>query len=94
MPGPFIGDSMKILALIVSLLILTGCDDNSTPLATSMSSNPTMKVDLLFEHDGCKVYHFEYNFHDHYYANCTPGMIENPQGKSQTDDAVPTASRG
>jgi len=87
-----LGTFMALIALvIVSVAVIIGCDDTSAPIATAMTNNPALKVDFLFEHDGCKVYPFTYKYSNHYYANCSPGMLENPQGKSQTDDAVSTA---
>lgn len=38
------------------LLITTSCTKDG--LSTVESSNPKIKVELLLEHDGCKVYRF------------------------------------
>lgn len=47
---------MKRLLLPI-LLALGGC--LKAPVAMTGTTNPKMPVDLLFEHDGIKVYRFE-----------------------------------
>lgn len=84
---------MKKIALILILFII-GCDQKEA-VQTSITNNPQMKVDLLFENDGCKVYRFEDNNRNHYYANCAPGIFGTTKesfGKTSrlVDDTVQT----
>lgn len=46
---------MKYIALLF-LLLAVGCSKNS--LSVERSNNPDIKVELLLEHDGCKIYRF------------------------------------
>ena len=56
---------MKYLFLLICLV---SCLEK--PVSTSKTNNENIKVELLFEHDGCKVYRF--NDGDYrYYAVCS-----------------------
>ncbi|HEY1957862.1 MAG TPA: DUF4884 domain-containing protein [Polyangiaceae bacterium] len=57
---------MRTLFLFATLAC-AGCI--APPLATSATSNPSIQVDLLFEHDGCRVYRFIDGGY-HYFARC------------------------
>ncbi len=52
--------------LILSLMLL-GCEEPAQK--TVSTTNQNIKVELLFEHDGCKVYRFN-DGGTHYYARC------------------------
>jgi hypothetical protein len=56
---------MKLLYLLA--LPCIGCV--TEPLATVQTNNQQMQVDLLFEHDGCRIYRFR-DIGFHYYAQC------------------------
>lgn len=60
------------LPAIAACLMLSGCEPYVPPkeLQTEKTNNSTIPVDLLFEHDGCKVYHFVYAHDDHFYTDC------------------------
>lgn len=62
---------MKLSAIIVviTLLAVTGC--NKTPIQMSRTQNPDINVDLLFEHDGCKVYRFGDGGRSRYFSKCS-----------------------
>lgn len=55
---------MKILSVALLLLIIS-CHKNSQ--ASSSTSNPEIQVELLFEHEGCKMYRFD---DQGYYVRC------------------------
>ena len=57
----------KILALLI-LLPLAACD--SDPVSSAATDNQQVKVDLLFTHDGCKVYRFHDGGYNHYFSDC------------------------
>lgn len=59
------------LAIALSL-ILFGC--HAEPISNSQTNNPKIKVELLFEHEGCKVYRFEDGYY-RYFSDCR-GSIE------------------
>lgn len=59
---------MKRLAMVL-MLGMAGCTETK-PQETKDSSNPDIKVELLFEHEGCRVYRFHDNDEPVYYANC------------------------
>ncbi len=85
----------KLLALacIASIATLTGCV--TQPIATTPTNNAEIEVDLLFEHDGCRVYRFR-DMGYHYFAHCEgPGrnasVLPDRCGKSGREcGSVPT----
>ncbi len=82
---------MRQLALL-GLLLLIGCENK--PVATTQSSNTKVPVDLLFEHDGCKVYRFEDGGYPRYYAKCSDSYVStmsvHHEGKVTVPDSIPT----
>lgn len=72
---------MKYLVL---LLALTACQENAKSIQQTDNSN--FQVDLLFEHDGCKVYRF-YDHRSVYYTDCS-GSVQttHTSGKTTVDD--------
>jgi|SRR6185437_12839664 len=83
-----------LMGFIVSWCIFAGvigCEVSA--VATVKTNNPNMKVDFLFEHEGCRVYRFSDNGNDHYYAKCANGSFtssEIPQGKTTRPEEIPT----
>ena len=55
-----------VLAITLALMVAWGCAE--TPVETSNSSNAHVNVDLLFEHDGARVYRFYDAGHYVYYV--------------------------
>ncbi len=53
--------------LIFAALLLAGCLNK--PVSTTATNNPELNLNLLFEHDGCKVYRF-YDGRSVYYTDC------------------------
>ena len=68
---------MRPLLFIVTLAC-AGC--LAAPLETAPTANPAIQVDLLFEHDGCRVYRFMDGGY-HYFARC--------QGAGQAATVLP-----
>lgn len=60
---------MKILIAMVLVVLLVACG-RAEPVATDDTTNPKVTVDLLFEHDGCKVYRFKDSGNYRYFVNC------------------------
>lgn len=48
---------IRLLILITAGALLAGCEKSAQ--RTLATSNPHVNVDLLFEHEGTKVYRFE-----------------------------------
>lgn len=59
--------------LIGLLAMLAGCTGD--PQDVSPTSNDQYKVDLLFEHEGCRVYRFRDGNDRIYYAHCQHGIV-------------------
>ena len=59
--------------LIFCIMSLSSCFRNITPQTDLVSSNPTAKVQLLFEVDGCKVYRFYDGLNPRYFTKCLNG---------------------
>lgn len=65
-----------VLTVVVALVaMLAGCERH--PQETAETSNAEFHVELLFEHDGCRVYRF-WDGGNRYYTHC-------PGGQSRTD---------
>ena len=56
------------IASFISALFLFSCEAKA--IRTDRTDNPTVSVDLLLQHDGCKVYRFTDNGHAHYFVKC------------------------
>lgn len=66
---------MKIRPWIVLLgcALLSGCYGEAQEVA--QTENPNFQVELLFEHEGCRVYRFR-DGNLHYYVRCLTGQTE------------------
>jgi Domain of unknown function (DUF4884) len=53
--------------LVGAFLALAGCGNNA--ISVQPTNNSNVKLELLFEHDGCKVYRF-LDGNPVYYADC------------------------
>ena len=62
----------NILAFLFCLLLLTGCDVEPTKIEPT--NNSQIKLSLLFEHDGYKMYRFEDGGRAVYWSTA-PGRI-------------------
>lgn len=82
---------MKQLIIIAFLLVLFGCIKESQSKSTP--SNTAFEIELLFEHDGCKVYRF-YDGRYVYYTDCRgTTQQEYKSGKSTYYDDVTNSGR-
>ena len=74
----YIGRSLTILFALgaVGLCVLAACA--KPPLASEQSNNPNIVVELLFEHDGIKIYRF--------YDNSRPIYYTDARGATQWDE--------
>lgn len=59
---------MTRAALLILALLCASC---SKPEQQRQQVNQNFSVDLLFEHDGCKVYRFYDHGGARYYTNCS-----------------------
>lgn len=80
--------------MLIAALATSGCV--TTPMTRTQTANPEIQVDLLFEHDGCRVYRFM-DVGYHYFARCdgAPGpnasMLPDRCGKGGREcGSVPT----
>lgn len=72
----------KITTIILSILtsiILSSC--NKAAQETTPTTNSAIKVDLLFEKDGCKIYRFNDAGHNVYWSDCR-GKVESVYNES------------
>lgn len=85
----------KYIAAIIAtcLLFMFGCEKN--PIKSEVTNNPSVSVDLLMQHDDCKVYRFEDSGYHHYFVKCsdiktttTDGTV--PAGKSHRIETINT----
>jgi hypothetical protein len=58
----------RIAAIVAAVSVLQGC--SKEPVKVEASSNTSVPVSLLFEHEGCKVYRFEDGGKAIYYSKC------------------------
>lgn len=81
---------MRKTVVLLALLALA-CE--ATPVSTNRTSNPGLLVELLFEHDGCRVYRFRDNGNLHYYAHCGSQVTAwgyHKSGKSTVREEIST----
>lgn len=89
---------MKAAFVTAALAVACATD----PVSVSTTSNGAMNVELLFEHDGCKVYRFTDGGRYRYYAHCAKGTATTTSastescGKNcarQVDETITTETR-
>jgi len=74
--------------IIVLCFGLLGCANE--PIYKSKTNNNEMQVELLFEHDGCRVYRF-YDGSYKYYTDCRGSVQWTEQhGKSSSEEGNQT----
>jgi hypothetical protein len=84
---------------IIAAAFAVACAND--PVSVSGTSNRAMNVELLFEHDGCKVYRFGDNGRAHYYVHCRSGTAtaigshseEHGKSAQSAEEAIPTETR-
>lgn len=77
---------MKFLILI---LLVAGCKD---PISTKQTDNKDITVQLMFTHDGCKVYRFQ-DDGNKYFTNCSETLWEESCGKNCRRDVSNRTAR-
>ena len=86
---------MRALLLVLAL-VMTGCEKEAQ--STNRTSNSAVSVDLLFEHDGCKIYRFYDNGRSHYFVKCENVKLADTinsfssDGKTTRTKSIPTVS--
>lgn len=68
-PITLITCSISFIGLSLTWLANSEADRRPKPLKDETTTNQAIKVELLFEKDGCKVYRFN-DGNDHYYTDC------------------------
>ena len=77
--------------ILLMCLFSAGC--SKTPMSTTATKNPNFQVELLFEHEGCKVYRFE-DYRTRYFTNCKGSVEWNEScGKNCNRDVEVTGGR-
>jgi hypothetical protein len=66
--------------VVLSMLIMCSCSGHDA--IETRSAGNGVKVELLFSHDGCKMYRFYDYEHYHYYTNCGQTMSMQNCGKN------------
>jgi len=76
----------KLLALVLLAVALTSCE--GVALRKEQTNNDEFKVELLFEHDGVKVYRFWDGGRSHYFTNKGETMSSQTSGKTRYDENI------
>jgi hypothetical protein len=58
----------RALLTVILCLSMAGCE--SPPIQTDKTNNQNFVVEFLFEHDGCRIYRFQDDGRNIYYAHC------------------------
>lgn len=59
----------RVQVMLIGIVVaLCGCA--KTPVAVDKTTNSEINVELLFEHDGCKIYRFTDHGDPVYYTKC------------------------
>lgn len=80
---------MKRLLVPVALSLFAACA--IPPVQHAPTNNPRASVDLLFEHNGCRVYRFRDGWMPIYYSDCR-GQSPAPAAAPASPPGVPAAS--
>ena len=57
-----------LFVVLVALGLLTGCSKD--PVSSESTNNPQVPVELMFEHEGCRIYRFHDGGRRHYFVRC------------------------
>lgn len=74
---------------------LFGCEER--PIRTERTDNPSVTVDLLMQHDSCKIYRFTDNGYAHYFVKCADAKNVSTDttvisGKATRTETTPTVN--
>jgi hypothetical protein len=64
---PILWSIVGAILITLSTAFFIGCEND--PIKTEPTTNKNIRVDFLFEHEGCRVYRFV-DSETVYYANC------------------------
>lgn len=95
---------MTARCLLLGLLAVGCLNDPQDPQRIENTTNAEIRVALLFEHDGCKVYRFR-DRERHYFVKCTNAVsaaveqtrtVYDPATKTTREvvDTIPTVTVG
>ncbi|TDQ79569.1 hypothetical protein [Sphingobacterium yanglingense] len=82
----------KLILLVAILAILAGCKEPA--IQTKVTDINGIKLELLFEHDGCKMYRFT-DYHTIYWSDCrgrTEYTHTSKRGNTSTTNRQQTVS--
>lgn len=85
---------MRTILLVTAVIALAACEAPS--VSKSPTNNAAVPVELLFEHEGCRVYRFQDAGRNHYFTNCTGSAVSTRTrscGKNcfrREDEEIPT----
>lgn len=86
---------LRTLATLLCAFLVIGCAEK--PIRTEVTDNPSVAVDLLMQHDGCKIYRFTDSGHAHYFVKCADAKITStditiPNGKTTITETIHTVN--
>lgn len=87
-PIALITCSISFIGLSLTWLTNSEADKRPKPLKDETTTNQAIKVELLFEKDGCKVYRF-YDGNTHYYTDCRGQTMTTHYRGSPVSSAYP-----
>lgn len=76
----------KLLALVVLAVALTSCESGA--LKKEQTNNNEFEIELLFEHDGIKMYRFWDDRRSHYFTNKGETISSQTSGKTRYDENI------
>jgi hypothetical protein len=84
---------MRHMRILPSFLVLACAGCMTEPIATAPTNNAQIQVDLLFEHEGCRVFRFR-DIGYHYFVKCDaagPNASTDPPqaGRRDTSSILP-----
>lgn len=59
---------MRIILLVFPLFLFYSCAKD--PVSSSITDNPGIEAELLFTHEGCKIFRFRDSGHLNYFTTC------------------------
>jgi hypothetical protein len=60
---------IRRIVICLAVIALSACEA-APPQETSRTTNPEISIELLFEHDGCRMYRFLHDGRWRYFGNC------------------------
>jgi len=60
---------INVLRILLVMVFLVSCSED--PISETGTDNPNIKIDLLFNHNGCSVYRFRDGGYSRYFSDCS-----------------------